>query len=307
MKISVIGAGNVGSTTALFLAQKQLGDVVLVDVVEGLAQGKALDLMEAAPVLGYDCRITGTDSFEAIADSSMVIITAGLARKPGMTREDLLKKNAAIIKGIVDEIKRHAPKAFILMVTNPLDVMTYYALKTSGFERSRVFGQAGVLDGARFVSFIAEKTGVSVKEIQALVLGGHGDTMVPLPRLATVGGRPLKDAVDAATLDQLITRTRKAGAEIVSLLKTGSAYYSPAASAVAMAEAVIKDTKAVMPASVLLEGEYGLNDVCIGVPVKLGRQGVEEIVDMTLTEDEKKSLEASADIYKKALQELFPG
>ncbi len=307
MKISVIGAGNVGATAALFLAQKELGDVVLVDVVEGIPQGKALDLREAAPVLGFSGSVTGTNSFEDIRDSRMVIITAGLARKPGMTREDLLLKNAGIIKGIVENIKKYAPQAFILVVTNPLDIMTYYALKVSGFPRSRVFGQAGVLDGSRFACFIGEELNVPVRDIAPLVLGGHGDTMVPLPRLTTVRGRPVTELMDAATLARLIKRTCNAGAEIVSLLKTGSAYYSPAASAVAMAEAVLKDQKTVMPVSVLLEGEYGLKDVCIGVPVKLGKAGVEGIIELELNQEERAALHASADIYKAGLKELPDG
>jgi len=302
MKITIIGAGNVGATAALFLLQKQLGDVVLFDVVEGLPQGKALDMMEAAPVLGYETKIIGTNDYQDIKDSDMVIVTAGLARKPGMSREDLLKKNAEIIKGIVLNIREYAPHSFILMVTNPLDIMTYHALKVSGFEKNRVMGQAGVLDGARFASFIAEKIKVPVKDIKPLVLGGHGDSMVPLPRLSTVKGKTLNECLQPKELEPLIERTRKAGAEIVGLLKTGSAYYSPAASAVAMAESILLDHKKIMPASVYLKGEYGLSDVCIGVPVRLGAQGVEEIIELDLTPEERQALHASAAVYKAAIR-----
>jgi len=304
MKISVIGAGNVGATTALFLAQKQLGDIVLFDVVEGMPQGKALDLMEAAPVLGYDCKVTGTNTYKDLKESYLVIITAGLARKPGMTREDLLQKNAAIIKDIVDNISVHCPYCHILMVTNPLDVMTYYALKVSGFKRHRVFGQAGVLDGARFASFIASELKISGRDVAPMVLGGHGDSMVPLPRLTKVNDKPVPELIEASKLNQLVERTRHAGAEIVSLLKNGSAYYSPAASAAYMAESVVNDKKVVVPASVLLDGEYGLHDVCIGVPVKLGKGGVEEIVAIDLSNEEKQALHKSADVYKETIKQL---
>jgi len=304
MKITVIGAGNVGATAALFLLQKQLGDVVLFDIVEGLPQGKALDMMEAAPVLGFETKITGTNAYREIKDSGLVIVTAGLARKPGMTREDLLKKNASIIKDVVINIKEYAPQAFILMVTNPLDVMTYYALKVSGFSRQRVFGQAGVLDGARFACFIAEKLNVPVKDVKPLVLGGHGDSMLPLARLSSFQDKPLTECLGQKELDPLIERTRQAGAEIVGLLKTGSAYYSPAASAVHMAEAVVREQKTILPASVYLDGEYGLRDICIGVPVRLGKNGVEEVIELDLTPEEKNALHQSAAVYQKAIQLL---
>lgn len=303
-KVTVIGAGHVGATVTLLLAQKELADLVILDIVEGLPQGKALDMLEASPVLGYSCKISGTNSYEDIAGSSMVIVTAGLPRKPGMDRLDLLKKNAAIIKDVIQNICKYAPKAFILMVTNPLDVMTYWALQLSGFNRKRVFGQAGVLDGARFASFIAEKLGVSMQDVDAMVMGGHGDTMLPLPRYTTVSGVPVAEIMGKEALDPLIARTRKAGGEIVSLLKTGSAYFAPAASAVHMAEAVLKDKKSVVPASVCLQGEYGLQDVCIGVPVKLGKEGAEEIIELDLTREERESLHKSASVYKESIKEL---
>ncbi|UCC96252.1 MAG: malate dehydrogenase, partial [Candidatus Omnitrophota bacterium] len=248
-KVSVIGAGHVGATVTLLLAQKELADLVMVDIVEGLPQGKALDLLEACPLLGYSCKVSGTNSYEDIKGSQIVVVTAGLARKPGMDRLDLLKKNAAIVKDVVENIRKYAPQSFILVVTNPLDVMTYYALKISGFDKKRVFGQAGVLDGARFSSFIAQKLGVSMQDVNAMVLGGHGDTMLPLPRYTTVCGVPVTELLKEDVLSQLVTRTRKAGGEIVSLLKTGSAYYSPAASVVHMVEAVLKDKKTVCPVS----------------------------------------------------------
>jgi len=306
-KVSIIGSGFVGATAAFQMVQKELADVVLVDIVEGLPQGKALDMMEASPVEGYDCTVTGTNSYEDIAGSQIVIVTAGLARKPGMTRLDLLRKNAAIVKDVVANIAKFAPESMILMVTNPLDVMTYHALKVSGFPPNRVFGQAGVLDSARFSYFIASELKVSVRDISAMVLGGHGDSMVPLPRYTTVLGVPVTKLLSKDMIDQLVERTRKAGTEIVSLLKTGSAYYAPAAATVAMAEAVLKDSKRVLPASVYLKGEYGLEDVCVGVPVKLGSNGVEEIVELELADEELKALHRSAAIYKESIKELEGG
>ncbi len=306
-KVSIIGSGFVGATAAFQMVQKELADVVLVDIVEGLPQGKALDMMEASPVEGYDCTVTGTNSYEDIAGSQIVIVTAGLARKPGMTRLDLLRKNAAIVKDVVANIAKFAPGSMILMVTNPLDVMTYHALKVSGFPPNRVFGQAGVLDSARFSYFIASELKVSVRDISAMVLGGHGDSMVPLPRYTTVLGVPVTKLLSKDMIDQLVERTRKAGTEIVSLLKTGSAYYAPAAATVAMAEAVLKDSKRVLPASVYLKGEYGLEDVCVGVPVKLGSNGVEEIVELELADEELKALHRSAAIYKESIKELEGG
>ncbi|MBU1367629.1 MAG: malate dehydrogenase [Candidatus Omnitrophica bacterium] len=303
-KVSIIGAGHVGATVTLMLAQRELADLVMVDIADGLACGKALDLMEAAPVLGYNCNILGTNFYEDIKDSQIVVVTAGLARKPGMDRLDLLKKNAAIIKDITENIKKYAPQSFILMVTNPVDVMTYYALRLSGFNRQRVFGQAGVLDGARFSSFIAKELNVSAQDVKSLVLGGHGDTMLPLPRYTTVCGVPITELIKEERLNQLIDRTRNAGSEIVSLLKTGSAYYSPAASTAYMVEAVLKDKKSILAASVCLNGEYGLYDVCVGVPVKLGKEGVEEIIELELKPEEKESLHKSATVYKESIKEL---
>ncbi len=304
MKVSIIGAGNVGATTALFLAQKEIADLVLVDVIEGMPQGKALDMLEASPVLGYSCDIVGTNSYEDIKDSSIVIITAGLARRPGMDRLDLLKKNAGIIQSAVENICQYAPDSIILIVTNPLDVMTYHAFKVSGFNRERVLGQAGVLDSSRFASFVAKELNVSMQDIHAMVLGGHGDTMLPLPDYTTVSGVPVAQLLSKDKLDAIIDRTRKAGGEIVSLLKTGSAYYSPAASAAYMAEAIIKDKKSLISASVYLEGEYGLSGICIGVPVILGKGGAEKIVEVELTEDQRQSLHNSAEVYKKSIQFL---
>ncbi|MCK5215364.1 MAG: malate dehydrogenase [Candidatus Omnitrophica bacterium] len=303
-KVAVIGAGNVGATAALYLAQKEMGDVVLVDIVEGMPQGKALDLMEAGPVLGYSTQVVGTNSFADIEGADVVVITSGLARVPGMTRLDLLKKNAAIIKSVVENISKYAPGSFIIMVTNPVDVMTYHALKKSGFKRERVFGQAGVLDGSRFACFIADAIGVSMQDVRAMVLGGHGDSMVPLPRYTTVNGVAVSELIEKDKLEKIIERTRKAGGEIVSLLKTGSAYYSPAASSVHMVEAVLKDKKSFLSASVCLRGEYGLEDVCVGVPVKVGQGGIEEIIELELSDEERAALHASAAVYKKSIDEL---
>jgi len=303
-KVSIIGAGHVGATVALLLAQKDLVDIVMVDIAEGLAQGKALDLSQAAPILGYSSHINGTTSYDEIEDSSVVVVTAGLARKPGMTRLDLLKKNAAIIKEVTENIRRYALSSIIIVVTNPLDVMTYHALKISGFSRTRVFGQAGVLDGARFSHFIAQKLGVPVNDVNALVLGGHGDTMLPLVRHTKVRDKELTQLMEDETIAQLKERTQKGGAEIVSLLKTGSAYYAPAAATSYMVSAVLEDAKRVCPASVYLDGEYGLHDVCIGVPVKLGKEGVEEIITLDLSDREKASLHASAALYKESNKNL---
>ncbi len=305
-KIAIIGAGNVGSTLALFLAQKELADLVLFDVVEGLAQGKALDLKEAFPLWGIDIEILGTNSYRDIKGAQLVAITAGAIRQPGMDRLGLLKKNASVVKEIVENICKYAPEAIILMVTNPLDVMTYYALKLSGFEKRRVLGQAGVLDGARFAYFISERLKVSAKNIQALVLGGHAETMLPLPKYTTVNGVSILKLMDGESLLRVIERTKRAGEEIISLLKTASAYYSPAASTAYMVEAILKDRKAFCCASVYLEGEYGLHDICLGVPVKLGKDGVEEIIELELEAEEKEALRKSAEIYRKSIQELLP-
>jgi malate dehydrogenase len=303
-KIGVVGAGNVGATAALYIAQQELGDVALIDIVEGIPQGKALDMLEAGPVLGYDCRLEGSNDYAALEGADLVVVTAGLARKPGMDRLDLLKKNAEIITGVTEHIVRYAPQAQILMVSNPLDVMTYIALKVSGFGRKRVYGQAGVLDCARYRTFIAMELGVSMEDTQAIILGGHGDTMVPLPRYTTVSGIPITELLPQEAVDRIVQRTRDGGAEIVNYLKTGSAYYAPAASVVQMVASVLKGKNRLVPASVLLQGEYGLDDVCVGVPIKLGTDGVEEIIELKLTDEERSALHASAGVYRKSLEEI---
>jgi malate dehydrogenase len=300
-KLSVIGAGNVGASLALYLAESNMGDVVLVDIVEGLAAGKALDLAEAAPVRGYDCDITGTTDYSEIAGSAVVAVTAGIARKPGMSREDLLNTNAKIIGEVTDNIVKYAPDAFILIVSNPLDIMTYHSLKKSGFPKNQVFGQAGVLDSIRFRTFISMELGVGRAEIQTMVMGGHGDTMVPLPRYTTVCGVPLKDLLSKDRIDALVDRTRGGGGEIVKLLKTGSAYYAPAAATAYMVKAVLHDEKRLIPASTYLEGEYGIEDLCIGAPVILGAAGIEKVIEFDLSEEEKKMLHHSADTYREFL------
>ena len=278
-KITVIGSGHVGATCALFIAQKDLGDVMILDIVEGLPQGLGLDMFEASPVLGFDSVIKGTNNYQDTAGSDIVVITAGLARKPGMTREDLLMKNAEIIKNIVTQVVKYSPNAFLVIVTNPLDIMTQLAKAVSKFPKNRVVGMAGILDAARFTAFIAEELKVSVKKIQAMVLGGHGDAMVPLPRYTTVSGKPIAELMTKEKLDNLVQRTRDGGIEIVNLLKTGSAYYAPAASAASMVEAILLDKKTTLPVSAYLEGEYGLKDVYIGVPATLGKNGVEKVVE----------------------------
>ncbi|NUM79300.1 malate dehydrogenase [bacterium] len=295
MKITVVGGGNVGATAAQRIAEKELAnEVVLVDIIEGVPQGKSLDMYESAPIERFDVRMIGTQGYDETAGSDIVLITAGLARKPGMSRDDLLLKNAEIIQGITKEVAKRSPNSIIIMVTNPLDVMTYVAHKISGFPKSRVMGMAGVLDSARFRSFIAMELDVSVRDVSAFVLGGHGDTMVPLPRYSTVAGIPLPDLMDEATIKRLVDRTANGGAEIVKLLGTGSAYYAPSASAVEMIESIVKDQKRILPCSVWLEGEYGQKNVFCGVPVKLGRKGIEQIVQIKLTSDEQKALDKSA-------------
>jgi malate dehydrogenase len=303
-KVSVIGAGNVGATTALYLAEDNLCDVVLVDILEGMPQGKALDIAEAGPIRGYKGSFTGSNDYSAIAGSDLIVVTAGLARKPGMTREDLLNKNAEIVSGVTREIVKHAPGSMILVVSNPLDLMTYLTWKVSGFPSERVFGQAGVLDSIRFRTFIAMELGVSVSDVQGLVLGGHGDSMVPLPRFTTVSGVPVTELIPPDKLAALMQRTRDGGAEIVKLLKTGSAYYAPAASTVQMVDAVLNDHKRVIAASVYVNGPYGLKDMYIGLPVILGARGVEKIVELPLNAEESSGLMKSAGIYKETLAEL---
>jgi malate dehydrogenase len=293
-KVTVIGAGNVGATAAQRLAEKELCDVVLVDIVEGLPQGKALDLAEAAPIEKHDAHPTGSNDYDASANSDIVIITAGIPRKPGMSRDDLLSTNTKIMKNVVQEAARRSPNAVLIIVSNPLDAMCHVAFETSGFPKNRVIGMAGVLDSARFRAFIAMELDVSVENTTAFVLGGHGDTMVPLPRYSAVAGIPITELLPKERIDALVKRTANGGAEIVGLLKTGSAFYAPASAAVEMAESILKDKKKILPCAVYLEGEYGYNDLFIGVPVKLGASGVEQIIEITLTEAEKTALDKSA-------------
>ncbi len=303
-KISIIGAGFVGATAAHWAAEKELGDVVLVDILEGIPQGKALDLLQASPVEGFDARVTGSNAYDETRDSDVVIVTSGVPRKPGMSREDLLEINKKIIESVVTQVVERSPKAILMMVTNPLDTMTYLAFKRSGFPKQRVMGMAGILDTARFKAFIAMELNVSVEDIQALLLGGHGDEMVPLPRYTTVSGIPLSQLLPKETIDKLVDRTRKGGGEIVNLLKTGSAFYAPSAAAIQMTEAILKDKKRILPCCVYLDGEYGLKDICFGVPVKLGTNGVESIIELQLTEEEKKLVAKSAENVKKSITEL---
>ena len=305
MKITVIGAGNVGATTAQRIADKELAEqVVLVDVVEGIPQGKGLDMWESAPVELTDTRIIGTNGYEETANSDIVIITAGLARKPGMSRDDLLTKNAEIVGDCAEKAVKQSPNAIFIIVSNPLDVMTYVALKRSGLKRERVLGMAGVLDSARFRSFIALELNVSVEDVTAFVLGGHGDSMVPLPRYSTVAGIPVTELIPADRLAQIVKRTRDGGIEIVNFLKTGSAYYAPSSAAVQMAEAIVKNKRRILPCAVWLDGEYGLKDTVAGVPVKLGKNGVEEIIQIKLQPEEAAALKKSADDVKENIAKV---
>lgn len=303
-RIGVVGAGNVGASAALYAAEAELGDVVLVDILEGVAKGKALDLLEAGPVRGYDLRVEGSGDLRALAGCDLVIVTAGLPRKPGMTRLDLLKANADIVRGVAEAIRTHAPNAIVIMVTNPLDVMTYLTYRITGFPRERVMGMAGVLDSARFRTFLAEEIGVSVEDVQAMVLGGHGDTMVPLLRYSTVSGIPVETFIAPARLAEIVQRTRDGGAEIVKLLQTGSAFYAPASSAVQMAESILRDKKRLLPAAAYLDGEYGQRDLYLGVPCILGSKGIEKIVELELTAEEKSALAKSAEEVRKGIADL---
>ncbi len=303
-KITIVGAGNVGATAAHWAAEKELGDIVLVDIVEGMPQGKALDLMEARPVEGFDVNITGANDYEETSDSDLVIITSGLPRKPGMSRDDLLQKNKEIVSSVTKSVVARSPNCIIIVVSNPLDTMSYVAKAVSGFPKNRVVGMAGILDSARFRVFIAMELNVSVEDIQALVLGGHGDSMVPLPRYSTVGGIPLTQILSEDKINNIVGRTRKAGGEIVALLKTGSAYYSPSASAVQMADAILKDKKRILPCCAYLEGEYGLNGVYFGVPVKLGSDGVEQVMEVSLTEEENALVQQSGKAVKESIASL---
>ncbi|HEX5483144.1 MAG TPA: malate dehydrogenase [Terriglobia bacterium] len=297
-KVTVIGSGNVGSTVAQRVADKQLADVVLVDIVDGVPQGKSLDMLEAGPIEGYDVRVTGTTNYAETANSDVIVMTAGLARQPGMSRDDLLKKNYEVVKGAISEAVSYSPEAILIVVTNPLDAMAQTALKVSGFAKNRVIGMAGVLDTARYRTFIAEALTVSVQNVQGFVLGGHGDTMVPVPRYTTVAGIPVTELLPKNQLDAIIDRTRKGGAEIVNLLKKGSAYYAPSAAAVEMVEAIFRDRKKILPCAAYLEGEYGIRGLFVGVPVKLGARGIEQIIEIKLTPEEQAELNKSAAAVK---------
>src|SRR5476649_563101 len=294
-KITVVGAGNVGASAAAWLAEKGTFDIVLVDVVEGMPQGKALDLSQMGPVVGSDATITGSNDYGPTAGSDLFIVTAGIARKPGMTRDDLLKTNTGIVKAVAEQIKKTSPNAFVIVVSNPLDAMCYVMKQITGFPRERVIGMAGVLDSARMATFIAQEAKVSVKNVNACVLGGHGDTMVPLPRYTTVAGVPLPELLPKDKIDAIVKRTANGGAEVVALLKTGSAFYAPSASAVQMAEAILYDKKQILPCAAWLQGEFGLKDVFVGVPCKLGAKGLEEVVALKLTADEQAALNKSAE------------
>lgn len=302
-KITVVGAGNVGATTAQRVAEKELArTVVMVDVVEGIPQGKGLDQWQSAPIEGFDSRVIGTNGYDETAGSDLVIITAGIARKPGMSRDDLLNTNANIVKQVSEQIKATSPNAIVIVVSNPLDVMCYVAKEVTGFPRERVIGMAGVLDSARYRAFLADACDVSVRDIQAMVLGGHGDTMVPLISYTTVSGIPITQLIDKAKLDAIVDRTRNGGAEIVKHLKTGSAYYAPSAGAVQMAEAIVNDQRRILPCAAWLQGEYGMKDLFLGVPCKLGRGGLQKVIEVELTADERAALAKSADAVREPMR-----
>jgi malate dehydrogenase len=306
-KVSVIGAGNVGSSVALFLAERALADVALIDILEGMPMGKALDMQQAAPLWHTGGRIEGSNDPAAVAGSDVVVMTAGFPRKPGMSRSDLLKANADVVRPAAEAVKKHAPGAFVIVITNPLDVMTWLFWKVTGFPKQRVMGMAGILDSARFRAFIGMELGVSAADVQAMVLGGHGDSMVPLPRYTTVGGISITQLIPPDRLSQIMQRTRDGGAEIVKLLKTGSAYYAPAMSSVDMVEAILTDQKRLVPCSVMLQGEYGLRDLFIGVPVLVGAKGVEKICEIELTPEEKAALQKSGKDVADMIAELAVG
>ena len=297
-KVTIVGSGNVGATTAHWISSKELADVVLIDIIEGVPQGKGLDLLEAMPIEKRDSHIIGTNDYADTANSDIVVITAGIPRKPGMSRDDLLNTNHKIMKDVVGKVLQYSPNTILIIVSNPLDAMAQAAFKMSGFSRNRVIGMAGVLDSARFRTFIAEELKVSVENVTAFVLGGHGDTMVPLARYSTVAGIPITELIEPARLEQLIQRTRDGGAEIVKYLKTGSAYYAPSAAATEMVEAILKDKKKILPCAAYLEGEYGINGLYVGVPCKLGSKGIEQIIEIKLTAEEKAALNKSADSVK---------
>lgn len=297
-KITVVGAGNVGATAAHRIVDQRLGDVVLIDIIEGVPQGKALDLLESAPIEGYDCQLVGTNDYRDTADSDIVVITAGLPRKPGMSRDDLLKTNYGIVKGVTEQVAKYSPHSTLIVVSNPLDAMVQTAFRVSGFPKNRVIGMAGILDAARYRTFIAAELKVSVDNVDALVLGGHGDSMVPLPRYSTVAGIPITELMDKDTIDRIVKRTQNGGAEIVAFLKTGSAYYAPSAAVVEMIDAIVHDRKKILPCAAFLEGEYGINGLFVGVPVKLGKNGIEEVFQINLTLDERAALQKSAAAVK---------
>jgi len=303
-KITVVGAGNVGATTGQRIAEMQLGDVVLVDIVEDMPQGKALDLTQAAPVLGHDCAVTGSNGYEATADSDIVVITSGIARKPGMSRDDLLQTNVKIVRDVTSKVVERSPDCILIIVSNPLDAMTYVAHKVSGFPRERIMGMAGVLDSARFRAFIAMELKVSVENIHAFVLGGHGDSMVPSTRYTTVAGVPVEELIPADRLAQIVQRTRDGGAEIVKLLKSGSAYYAPAAAVAEMAEAIVRDKKKILPVAALCQGEYGVTGLFVGVPARLGAKGMEGVFEIKLSGEESAALKKSADAVEKLCREV---
>ena len=297
-KVTIVGSGNVGATAAHWIAAKELADVVLIDIIEGVPQGKGLDLLEAMPIEKRDSSITGTNDYQDTANSDIVVVTAGIPRKPGMSRDDLLNTNLGIMKAVIGEAVKYSPNCILIIVSNPLDAMAQAAYKMSGFPRERVIGMAGVLDSARFRAFIAAELKVSVENVTAFVLGGHGDTMVPLPRYSTVAGIPITECMDKATVDRLVQRTRDGGAEIVKYLKTGSAYYAPSAAVAEMVEAILKDKKKILPCAAYLQGEYGINGLYVGVPVKLGAKGIEQIIEIKLTAEEKAGLDRSAAAVK---------
>ena len=303
-KVTVIGAGNIGGTTALHLAMRNIADVVLVDIVEGLPQGKALDILESGPILRFDSNVIGTNDYEDTAGSDVVVITSGKPRQPGMSRTDLLNDNQEIVGSVTEQVVENSPNAVIIVVANPLDAMCHVALETSGFPRERVIGMAGILDTARYRTFIAEKVGASVRDVFALVLGGHGDTMVPLPSMATVSGVPITQMLSQDEVDAIVQRTRQGGGEIVELLGSGSAFYAPAAAIVEMVDAILMDQKRILPCAAYLQGEYGLNDLFVGVPVKLGAGGIEDVIELDLSDDEREQLEYSANDVREMVEVL---
>jgi malate dehydrogenase len=303
-KVTVIGAGNIGGTTALHLAMRNIADVVLVDIVEGLPQGKALDILESGPILRFDSNVIGTNDYEDTAGSDVVVITSGKPRQPGMSRTDLLNDNQEIVGSVTEQVVENSPNAIIIVVANPLDAMCHVALETSGFPRERVIGMAGILDTARYRTFIAERVGASVRDVFALVLGGHGDTMVPLPSMATVSGVPITQMLSQDEVDAIVQRTRQGGGEIVELLSSGSAFYAPAAAIVEMVDAILMDQKRILPCAAYLQGEYGLNDLFVGVPVKLGAGGIEDVIELELSDDEREQLEYSANDVREMVDVL---